>query len=92
VDIDPPAEFADPLNVRQDIISGIGINQLDPQDLPFIFLFLQLVAGDVAGLFQDLGDIPVHPGDENIHRLEMHAVGVPDASQHICNWIGHSHE
>src|SRR5512137_302920 len=90
--VDPPARFAHPLKVLDDALLRVRVLEVDLEDVLLVGVLLHVEPADVAGPFQDLHDLQVHPRELGVHAPELHPVGVTDSRHHIRNRIGHTHK
>src|SRR5215467_3478716 len=88
--VHPQARLGHPLEARDGALPGRAELQRDHQVLADLGV-LDLPAGDVALLLEDLRDVRLDLGVRHRHGVVVRRVGIAQTRQHVCDRVGHSH-
>src|SRR5215468_998516 len=79
-----------PLEARDRPLTGRPVLERDHEGLADLGI-LDVPAGDVALLLEDLRDVNLDRGAGHAHGVVVCRVGVAQTGQHVCDRIGHRH-
>src|SRR5262249_13025109 len=88
-EVDAPAGPAHALEAGDHVLAARAVLQRQADHRALAVRLLQLEAGDVAFLLEDLGDFRLEARRRNVHALVPRAHGVADPREHVCNRVSH---
>src|SRR5712691_2273616 len=85
--VDPAARLRHALQAGDDPLAVAAELEVDDQGIEGLAL-LDVIVPDVALLLQEAGDLHLHLRARHHCLVVEGLVGVPDAGEHVCDWIG----
>src|SRR4051794_484615 len=85
--IDAAPGLRDALEVGEHTLTTAAVLELDHEVVERLAA-LDAVVGDVALLLQEPGDLDLELRGRHRRRVVQRLVGVADAREHVCDWIG----